>query len=88
MKLIKVSLTWLIGLFALITVLLLFAFCCQQECFLFHPQKLSKDYQFTYPLPFEEINIEVDKDITINGLLFTCDSTKGLVFYLHGNVGP
>ncbi len=71
------------GLYLLIITVLYF----QQESLLFPGAKLSPDYQFTYTDDFEELNIPVDDEININGLLFKAENTKGLVFYLHGNGG-
>lgn len=58
-----------------------------QEQLIFHPQKLAKDYTFSFPQPFEELNIPVDEQTTLNGLLFKTESPKGLIIYLHGNAG-
>jgi len=60
---------------------------CKQESVLFYPEKLPLDYKFTFSEKFIEYKIQVDKVTRISGLLFTCDSSKGLVFYLHGNGG-
>ena len=58
-----------------------------QEKLIFFPQKLAKDYRFTFNQPFEELNIPVDDKTKLHGLLFKADSAKGVVFYLHGNGG-
>ncbi|TKK67667.1 alpha/beta hydrolase [Ilyomonas limi] len=58
-----------------------------QEKLIFFPEKLDKNYQFSFAQPFEEINIRTNNNNQLNGLLFKSDSTKGLVFYLHGNAG-
>ena len=58
-----------------------------QEKLIFFPQKLSKDYQFSFDLPFEEINIRTDDQVSLNGLLFKAGNSKGLIYYLHGNGG-
>ena len=63
---------------------LLFLF---QEKLIFFPQKLDKNYQFGFDQKFEEINVRTIDGITLNGLLFKADSSKGLIFYLHGNAG-
>jgi len=63
---------------------LLFIF---QEKLIFFPQKLDKNYQFSFDQKFEEINIKTQDNISLNGLLFKADSSKGLIFYLHGNAG-
>lgn len=60
---------------------------CNQEKMIFYPESLQKDYVFKFKNEFEEIFIEVEDKTKIHGLLFTNDSSKGLVFYLHGNSG-
>ena len=59
----------------------------QQEKFIFHPHKLPKNYQFQFYQTFKEILIHTEDNINIHGLLFTADSSRGLIFYLHGNAG-
>jgi uncharacterized protein len=58
-----------------------------QENLIFHPQKLAKNFKFEFERQFEELNIKTEDKIVLNGLLFKADSSKGLVFYLHGNSG-
>ena len=57
-----------------------------QEFFLFHPEKLSKDFQFQYEnQEIEEYNMEIKEGVIINGLHFKTPNPKGVVFYLKGN---
>jgi len=57
-----------------------------QERFIFHPEKLSKDFIFQYEnKKIEEYNIQFHHNILINGLHFKTDKPKGVVFYLKGN---
>lgn len=58
-----------------------------QERMIFFPEKLEKDYVFSFNQKFEEINVKAGDGALINGLLFKADSSKGLIFYLHGNAG-
>ncbi|HAH25402.1 MAG TPA: alpha/beta hydrolase [Prolixibacteraceae bacterium] len=58
-----------------------------QEKLIFFPQKLEKNYQFNFAQNYQEINIKTYDQKMLNGLLFKADSSKGLVFYLHGNAG-
>ena len=58
-----------------------------QKNLIFFPQKLDKDYVFQFENPFEEITIETEDHVKLNGVLFKADSSKGLIFYLHGNAG-
>lgn len=60
---------------------------CKQENMIFYPDKLPAGYQFTFEQEFEELFFKVDENISLHGLLFRADSSKGLVFYLHGNGG-
>jgi pimeloyl-ACP methyl ester carboxylesterase len=77
------TLTVLLILYVLVCIVIYFF----QEKWLFVPEKLAKDYKFSYNRPFEEINIRTNDKDTLNGLIFTSDSSKGLIFYLHGNAG-
>jgi len=57
-----------------------------QERFIFHPEKLSKDFIFQYEnQEVEEYNIELHDNVLINGLHFKTNNPKGVVFYLKGN---
>jgi uncharacterized protein len=58
-----------------------------QEKLIFHPEKLNAKYKFTFDQKFEEINIKTFDKSQLNGILFKADSSKGLIFYLHGNGG-
>src|SRR5580693_10616872 len=58
-----------------------------QEKLIFFPQKLEKNYKFRFSQKFEEINIRTKDNKFLNGILFKADSSKGLIFYLHGNAG-
>jgi len=62
-------------------------FSCSQESMLFFPEALPPDYTFAFDQPFQERSIQVDEKTKLNGLLFKSDSSKGLIFYLHGNSG-
>ena len=58
-----------------------------QEKLLFFPDKLDKNHRFSFSQPFKEVNIKTKDGNLLNALLFKSDSTKGLIFYLHGNAG-
>lgn len=58
-----------------------------QEKLIFFPQKLEKNYKFSFDQRFEEVNIKTQDDKLLNGILFKADTSKGLIFYLHGNAG-
>ncbi|MGG9962924.1 alpha/beta hydrolase [Ferruginibacter sp. SUN106] len=70
-------------LYIAICVLLYFL----QEKLIFFPEKLDPQYRFSFDQNFKELNIITKDSKKLNGLLFTTDSSKGLIFYLHGNAG-
>src|SRR5882757_2982675 len=58
-----------------------------QEKLIFHPQKLEETYSFQFDQKFEEANVQTQDGSILSGLLFKADSSKGVIFYLHGNSG-
>jgi uncharacterized protein len=58
-----------------------------QERLIFPGTQLPKDFVYHFENPFTEININLSDNQKMNGLLFKADSSKGLIFYLHGNGG-
>ena len=58
-----------------------------QEKLIFFPENLDKDFKFGFDQKFEEINFKTQDSQLLNGILFSSDSSKGLIFYLHGNAG-
>jgi len=57
-----------------------------QERFLFHPEKLPKDFVFQYEnQQVEEYNLELQDGAVINGLHFKSENPRGVVYYLKGN---
>ena len=58
-----------------------------QEKLIFLPGKLDKNFRFAFGQKFKEINIKTKDGKFLNGVLFTSDSSRGLIFYLHGNAG-
>ena len=77
-----------LGVFALVAYL---GICTllyfQQEKMIFHPHPLPKDFAFGYKNSYQEMQIPTFDGKKLDGLLFKADSSKGLVFYLHGNAG-
>lgn len=72
----------LIAIIAFVSIVLYFF----QERFLFHPEKLPEDFQFQYKnQKVKEYNLEIKKDVIINGLHFQTENPKGVVYYLKGN---
>lgn len=58
-----------------------------QEKMIFFPEKLEKDFKFSFSQKFEELNIPTKDGFNLNAALFKTDSSKGIIFYLHGNAG-
>ena len=62
-----------------------------------YPSKIAPDLVFPYTSEFREYFIELEKGIELHGLLFKApappehsngeSSSRGLIFYLHGNAG-
>lgn len=68
----------------LLICIVLFLF---QEKLIFFPDKLPDNYRFSFNRDFEEINLKTEEGELLNGVLFKTDSSKGIIFYLHGNAG-
>lgn len=58
-----------------------------QERLIYFPEKLSKDFKFRFYHEFEEVNIRTADNVLLNAVLFRSASSKGVIFYLHGNAG-
>lgn len=56
-----------------------------QESFLFHPTRLSSDYDFPFFENFEERFYDIDSTTTIHALYFKANKPKGVILYFHGN---
>jgi uncharacterized protein len=58
-----------------------------QEFFLFHPEKLARDYVRHFDMPFREINIPFNENDTMNMVQFFPKNSlrRGVVLYYHGN---
>ena len=82
-KILLRTLKLLLIFYTLICIFLFFF----QEKIIFFPEKLRKDFKFSFSGTFEEINISTADQKLLNGVLFKSDSSQGLIFYLHGNAG-
>jgi alpha-beta hydrolase superfamily lysophospholipase len=75
----------------IITAIFYVVICCLayflQEKLIFFPEKLSKDHRFQFDQPFQEMSFTMQDSKVLNGILFKADSSRGLIFYLHGNAG-
>jgi pimeloyl-ACP methyl ester carboxylesterase len=57
----------------------------KQTKVIFEPEKLEASYQFKLPQNTKEINITVDENIFLNGLLYEKSENKFLMIYFQGN---
>lgn len=67
-------------LYSLLCIGLWFA----QDSLLFNPHKLPENYVFSKK---NEVEIEVEKGVSLNALWIRDDNSKGAILYLHGNRG-
>lgn len=58
-----------------------------QEKLIFFPEKLDKNFIFRFHQNFQEISITTGDNLSLSALLFKSHSSKGVIFYLHGNAG-
>ncbi|HTE12895.1 MAG TPA: alpha/beta fold hydrolase [Chitinophagaceae bacterium] len=74
-----------------ITAIVCFCLCILlyfvQEKLIFFPEKLAATYKFKFDQGFEELYFKATDNTVLNGVLFKADSSRGLIFYLHGNAG-
>jgi pimeloyl-ACP methyl ester carboxylesterase len=84
MKKMLIKILLIIAALYILICALLYVF---QEYMIFYPKKLATNYRFGFDQPFEELNIPAKDNSLLHGLLFKADSSKGLIFYLHGNAG-
>ena len=83
----KKSLLKILTLLAALYIFLCAAMYLFQEQFIFFPQKLEKDFHFSFNQNFEEVYLTTEDKTLLHGILFKSDCSKGLLFYLHGNAG-
>jgi len=56
------------------------------EKLVFRPDRLKRDYAFSFDQSFEEFFIPMKDGVEVNALLFkSSESAKGLILYFHGN---
>lgn len=58
-----------------------------QDKIIFHPEKLPKDYVFSFTSDFEEIDLTTEDGNRLNGVLFKKVNSKGLVIFFHNYSG-
>lgn len=72
-----------------LTIFIMYSILCLglwfgQDSMIFNPHKLQEDYHFSST---NEVEIEVDEGVFLNGLWLRTDNAKGAILYLHGNRG-
>lgn len=82
----KVTL-WLIGIFTGIYLAICCFFYFSQDDLIFRGIRYPIGYQYNFQAAYKEYNIKTADGDTLNGILFTTQKPKGLIFYLHGNGG-
>src|SRR5450432_4768676 len=83
----KVMVLNLLKIIAIAYILLFILLYFIQEKLIFYPQKLPADYTFHFDTNFEELHFKTQDNTSLHGILFKAGSSKGLIFYLHGNAG-
>lgn len=61
-----------------------------QEYFIFRPERLRKDFTFTFERPYQEIFLPLPGNGRLNALWFRQDALpqpRGVILYFHGNSG-
>ncbi|GGD38697.1 alpha/beta hydrolase [Muriicola marianensis] len=58
-----------------------------QEKLIFLPEKLPKDYTYSFREPFEEFYLERPDGARLNALHFKREDPRGVILYFHGNAG-
>jgi len=74
-----------VAIIAGIYILLCLVFYFGQELFMFHPEKLSRDFKYKFPFPFREVFFDMEDGGVVNGIHFVVPNAKGVVFYVKGN---
>lgn len=77
----------LIGILGIVYLLICSFVYMIQERMIFHPTKLPATYTFSFRTPFQEHTIRTRDGKNLHGLLFKATTSRGLIFYLHGNAG-
>lgn len=76
---------WVLLLYATVGIALYYG----QSALLFHPEKLDRQYNYQFRMPFRELNIPMTAETNLNLIQFKADSSrgpvKGVILYFHGN---
>ena len=55
-----------------------------QEELIFRCKRLDPNHEYTFNTPFEEVNLTVGDNETVNAVHFFHEKPKGVILYLHG----
>lgn len=74
----------------LIIILVIYLLICLGFYFLqhylfFRPEILPPSFEYKYPFPFEEVDIDMEDGGRINGIHFKVPNSRGIIYYLKGN---
>jgi uncharacterized protein len=77
-----------IKIIVLIYVVVGIALYYLQQRILLHPKAYPQDYAYSFPVPFAEVNIAINKNENFNIVQFFPKDPvrKGVVLYFHGNM--
>ena len=78
---VKKAILILIVLYALIFIGLYFF----QGYIIFRPKKLTPDFNYSFDVNFEEVNLKTFDKSVLNALHFKVENPKGVILYFHGN---
>lgn len=56
-----------------------------EKSLIFYPEKLPSNFVYSFPYPFEEINLTMKDKTLINSLYFPSKQGRGIILYFHGN---
>lgn len=58
-----------------------------QNKLIYHPIKLQNNYEFQFNFEYEELFMQSTDGFKLNGILAKLDTSKGVIFFLHGSGG-
>ena len=58
-----------------------------QDRLIFFPEKLPRDYIFSFRIPYKEVFLKAPDAAVLHALHFRAEAAKGVILYFHGNAG-